>query len=102
MHIQEGIWPVGLHYNLHIPAQCRMVIIDEYSVVQKMLRSHSDALRQAALTILKAESLTGQELKDIMAQHPPQDPPHRQVSMCTPHEDFAAYCFWQMGFPCVA
>lgn len=43
--------------------------------LQAVLRQHSDALNQASLAILKSESLTGQELKDIMAQHPPQDPP---------------------------
>lgn len=48
--------------------------------LQAVLRQHSDALRQATLSILKTETLTGQELKDIMAQHPPQDPPHGQVS----------------------
>ena len=48
--------------------------------MQAMLRQHSDALNQATETILKIESMTGQELKDIMAQHPPRDPPHNQVS----------------------
>lgn len=48
--------------------------------LQAVLRQHSDALRQATLSILKTETLTGQELKDIMAQHPPQDPPRGQVS----------------------
>ena len=47
--------------------------------MQKVLRQHIGALRQATLAILKSESLTGQELKSIMAQHPPQDPPHKQV-----------------------
>ncbi len=50
-------------------------------MVQKVLRRHSDALRQAALAILKTESLTGQEIRDIMAEHPPQDPPHKQVCL---------------------
>ena len=50
-----------------------------------MLRQHSDALTQATLSILKTETLTGQELKDIMAQHPPQDPPRSQVSWA-PHK----------------
>jgi len=50
-------------------------------VLQKVLRRHSDALRQAALAILKTESLTGQEIRDIMAEHPPQDPPHMQVCL---------------------
>ena len=52
-------------------------------MLQKVLRRHSDALRQAALAILKTESLTGQEIKDIMAEHPPQDPPHMQVCLAT-------------------
>lgn len=65
--------------TLHaIKSQAIGMLAEAYEKNMKMLRSHSDALRQAALTILKAESLTGQELKDIMAQHPPQDPPHRQ------------------------
>ncbi len=50
-------------------------------MVQKVLRRHSDALRQAALAILKSESLTGQEIRDIMAEHPPHDPPHTQVCL---------------------
>ena len=53
--------------------------------LQAVLRQHSNALTQATLSILKTETLTGQELKDIMAQHPPQDPPHGQVSWA-PHK----------------
>ena len=50
-------------------------------MLQKVLRRHSDALRQAALAILKTESLTRQEVRGIMAEHPPQDPPHHQVCL---------------------
>ena len=59
-------------------------IVSVYSSgVQMVLQQHTDALNQASLAILKSESLTGQELKDIMAQYPPHDPPppeHGQVS----------------------
>ncbi len=57
-------------------------------MLQTVLRRHSDALRQAALAILKTESLTGQEIRDIMAEHPPQDLPHKQVCLAAMMQSF--------------
>ena len=58
-----------------------MQVINVYPCdLQAVLRQHSDALNQATQAILKSENLSGQEMIDILAQHPPQDPPHGQVS----------------------
>ena len=36
-----------------------------------MLRAHRDALEVATRQLLENESLTGQELEDLVAAHPP-------------------------------
>jgi hypothetical protein len=36
-----------------------------------MLRAHRDALEVATTQLLENESLTGQELEDLVAAHPP-------------------------------
>ncbi|KAL0050459.1 hypothetical protein WJX82_011563 [Trebouxia sp. C0006] len=65
--------------TLHaIKSQAITLLTEAYNKDMKVLRRHSNALRQAALAILKSESLTGQEIRDIMAEHPPHDPPHTQ------------------------
>ncbi|KAL3161042.1 hypothetical protein ABBQ38_009425 [Trebouxia sp. C0009 RCD-2024] len=65
--------------NMHnMRTQAIAMLQEAYDKDLAVLRQHSDALRQATLSILKTETLTGQELKDIMAQHPPQDPPRGQ------------------------
>lgn len=42
-----------------------------YSPLQEMLRAHRDALEVATRQLLDNESLTGQELEDLVAAHPP-------------------------------
>jgi ATP-dependent Zn protease len=39
--------------------------------LQEMLRAHRDALEVATTQLLERESLTGQELEDLVAAHPP-------------------------------
>lgn len=72
VHLFGQVCNATTHTRIHIPRYATPCDL------QAVLRQHADALRQAAMSILKSETLTGQELRDIIAQYPPQDPPRGQ------------------------
>ena len=74
VHLFGQVCNATTHTRIHIPRYATPCDL------QAVLRQHADALRQAAMSILKSETLTGQELRDIIAQYPPQDPPRGRVS----------------------
>ena len=43
-------------------------------LLQTVLQRHGEALGQASRSILKKETLTGDELEELMRQHPPTGP----------------------------
>ena len=64
-------------------------------LLQTVLQRHGEALGQASRSILKKETLTGDELKEFLKQHPPTESAEDEVRLHCVHSFHA-----KLGLPC--